>query len=88
MFRRKKPRILFAFSACIAVCLDHVKLAVIETPRYLLVSDVSMDSIRCFTGQFGFFFGITLMAMHFLGLNSICQSFSHFSSDDRSNWRA
>ena len=36
-FRRRKP---IAFSAIIVVFLDHVRLSVIETPRYLLVSDV------------------------------------------------
>ena len=41
MFRRRKPRTLFAFPAIIAVCLDHVRLSVIETPWYLLLSDVS-----------------------------------------------
>ena len=91
MFRRKKPRILFAFPAVIAVRLDHVRLSVIETPRYLLVSavssillwmayDVSQASLVLF--------GITLMAVHFPGLNSFSQSFSHCSSDDRSDWRA
>ena len=29
LFRRKKPRTLFAFAAVIAVCLDHVRLSVI-----------------------------------------------------------
>ena len=29
MYRRRKPRTLVAFPAVIAVCLDHVKLAVI-----------------------------------------------------------
>ena len=62
----------------------------IETPRYL-VSDVSSvllwmsyDVSRASL----VFFVITPMAVHFLGLNSICQSFSHCSSDDRSDWRA
>ena len=41
MFCRRKPRTLFAFPAVIAVCLDHVRLSVIKTPMYLLVSDVS-----------------------------------------------
>ena len=61
----------------------------IETPRYLLVSGVSSillwityDVVRASLG----FFGITLMAMHFPGLNSFCQYFSHCSSDDRSDW--
>ena len=50
----------------------------IETPRYLLVLDVSSillwmayDVSRTSL----VFFGITLMAVHFPGLNSICQSF-------------
>ena len=41
MFRCRKPRALFAFPTVIAVCLDHVRLSVIETPIYLLASDVS-----------------------------------------------
>ena len=41
MFRRKKPSTLIAFPAVIFVCLDHVRLSLIETPMYLLVSDVS-----------------------------------------------
>ena len=41
MFCRRKPRTLFSFPAVIAVCLDHVRLSVIEMPRYLLVLDVS-----------------------------------------------
>ena len=44
-----------------------------------------MDSTRCLTGQFGFLWHL---AVHFPGLNSICQSFSHCSSDDRPDWRA
>ena len=92
MFCRRKPRTLFDFPAIIAVCLDHVRLLVIEMPWYLLVldvcsilswmayDDVSWDSLV--------FFGISLMAVHFPGLNSICQSFCHCSNDDRSDWRA
>ena len=41
IFLRRKPRTLFAFPAVVAVCLDRVKLKVIETSRYLLVSDAS-----------------------------------------------
>ena len=41
MFPRRKPRTLFAFLAVIVVCLDHVRLSVIKTPRYLLLSDFS-----------------------------------------------
>ena len=91
MFCRRKPRTLFSFPAVIAVCLDHVRLSVIEMPRYLLVSDVS-SILLCMAYNVSqaslVFFGITLMAVHFPGLNSICQSFSHCSSDDRSDWRA
>ena len=76
MFHRRKPRTLFAFPAIIAVCLDHVRLSVIETPRYLLVSDVSgiLLSIASDDSRASFFFVITLMAGYFPGLNSICQS--------------
>ena len=91
MFRRRKPRTLFSFPAVIAVCLDHVRLSVIETPRYLLVSDVSriLLLISCDVSRTSLvFFGITLMSVHCPGLNSICQSFSHCPSDDRSDWRA
>ena len=41
MFRRMKPRTLFAFPAIIAVCLDHIRSSVVETLMYLLVSNVS-----------------------------------------------
>ena len=34
------------------------------------------------------FVGITLMAVHFAGLNFICQSFSHCSSEGKSDLRA
>ena len=91
MFCRRKPRSLLAFPTVIAVCLDHVRLAVIETPKYLLVSDVSSILLRMAhnVSQASLvFFGVTLMAVHFPGLNSICHSFSHCSSDDRSDWRA
>ena len=40
MFCRRKPRTLFDFPAIIAVCFDHVRLSVIEMPRYLLMSNV------------------------------------------------
>ena len=64
MFRRRKPRTLFAFNAVIAVCLDHVRLSVIETPRYLLVSDVSSILLRIAYDVLRaslVFFGITLL---------------------------
>ena len=88
MFHRRN---VYVFPAVIAVCLDHVGLSVIETLTYLLVSDVS--SILLWMAYDVLwaslvFFGITLMAVLFPGLNSICQSFSHCSSDDRSDWRA
>ena len=77
MFRRRKPRTLFAFPAVRAVCLDHVRLSVVETPRYLLASDVSSillwmayDVSRASL----VFFGFILMTVHFPGLNSLCQS--------------
>ena len=91
MFCRRKPRTLFAFSVVIAVCLDHVRLSVIEAPRCLLVPDVFTILLWMAYGVSQaslVFFGITLMAVHFPGLNSICQSFSHCSSDDRPDWRA
>ena len=71
-----------------AVYIGHVRLSVIETPMYLLLSVVSSillwmayDVSRANLGLFA----ITLMAVHFLGLNSNCQSFYHCSSDDRYN---
>ena len=72
MLRRRNPRPLFAFPAVIAVFRDHVRLPVIETPWYLLVSDVSRifvciayDVLRASL----VFFGNTLMAVHFPGLH-------------------
>ena len=35
MFRRRKPRTLFAFPVVIAVCLDHVRLSVRRQGTYL-----------------------------------------------------
>ena len=90
MFRCRKPRTLFAFPAVISVCLDHVKLSVIETPRYQLVLDVSsilLLMVYNVSRASLIFFGIALMAVPFPGLNSICQSFYHCSSEDRSDWR-
>ena len=72
MFRRRKPRTLFAFPVVIAVFLDHVRLSVIETPRYLLVSDVSRIYLWIAYGVLRaslVFLGNTLMAVQFPVLN-------------------
>ena len=71
--------------------MSYVRLSLIEMPRYLFVLDVSCILLWMTydVSQASLvFFGITLMAVHFPGLNSICQSFSHCSSGDRSDWRA
>jgi len=83
MFRRRKPS---AFQTVIAVCLDHVRLSVIETPRYLLVLDVSSILSWIVYDVSLAFFGITLMSVHFPGLHSICQSLSRCSTDDKSDY--
>ena len=91
MFHRRKPRTLLAFPAIIAICLDHGRFSVIETPRYLLVLDVSSILLwMAYNVSWAslVFFGIILMSVRCPGLNSICQSFSHCPTDNRSDWRA
>ena len=67
---------------------DNVMLPVIKMSMQIFVAYISIILLRivCDVSRAGLvFFGMSLMAVHVQGLNSICQSFCQCSNDDWSD---
>ena len=72
--RRINPHVLLPLPIVLSMCLSHVRLLEMVTPRYLLASTVSnvCPYSLYVVGNGGLFLGVIRMTWYFLALKLIC----------------